>query len=104
MIATVLTLDQLEEEIGRLSPQEQLKLVSRVAHRLSAYALVEPIPMSEEELRQQREKEADELMAMWDTVAEMWDQPIDAVTEIRQMRRERDEQIWPSRSSTPALS
>jgi hypothetical protein len=97
MLTPVSTLEQLEEEISRLSPQEQLKLVSRVAHRLSAYALVEPTPMSEEELRRQREKEADELIAMCDAVAAMTLGDFDSAEEIRQMRRERDEQIWPSR-------
>lgn len=101
MLAPISTLDQLEEEIERLSPQDQLKLVSRVAHRLSAYALVEPIPISEEELRQQRETEANELTALCDAVAEMWDQPIDAVAELHHLRRERDEQLWPSKSSLP---
>jgi hypothetical protein len=45
-----------------------------------------------------RQKEADELLAMCDAAAEMWEGEFDAAEDIRQIRRERDEQIWASKS------
>ena len=48
----------------------------------------------EETVRQQREKEADELLALCDAAAEMWEGRFDAVQEIRQVRQERNEEIW----------
>ena len=41
-----------------------------------------------------RQKEADELLALCDAAAEMWEGEFGAAEDIRQMRRERDEQIW----------
>jgi len=44
-----------------------------------------------------RDREADALLVLCDAAAEMWRGEFDAAEEIRQMRQERDEQIWPSR-------
>ena len=91
------TVEQLEQQVMQLSPQEQLKLVMYISERLSAMPLV-PIVRDEESLRRQREKETDELLALCDAAAEMWETTSDAAEEIRQMRRDRDEQIWLSKS------
>jgi len=91
------TVEQLEQQVMQLSPQEQLKLVMYISERLSAMPLVS-IVRDEESLRRQREKETDELLALCDAAAEMWETTSDAAEEIRQMRRDRDEQIWLSRS------
>jgi hypothetical protein len=41
-----------------------------------------------------KEREADELLALCDEAAEMWDGKFDSAEDIRRMRKERDEQIW----------
>jgi len=92
------TLEQLEQQVMQLSPQEQLKLVMHISERLSAMPLGVPMMRDEESLRRQREKEADELLALCDAAAEMWEGTFDAAEEIRLMRWNRDEQIWPSKS------
>lgn len=92
------TLEQLEQQVMQLSPQEQLKLVMHISERLSAMPLGLPMIGDEESLRRQYEKEADELLALCDAAAEMWEGTFDAAEEIRLTRRDRDEQIWPSKS------
>jgi hypothetical protein len=86
------TLEQIEQQVMQLSPQEQLKLVMHISERLSAMPLVVPMMRDEESLRRQRGKEA------CDAAAEMWEGTFDAAEEIRLMRWDRDEQIWPSKS------
>jgi hypothetical protein len=43
-------------------------------------------------------READELLALCDAAADMWKGEFDSAEEIRQMRQERDDQVWPNRS------
>ena len=98
-MASPVTLEELEQQTAQLPPHEQLKLVALISGRLSLAAQAMPATAGDEEsLRQQREREADELLALCDTVAELWEGEFDAAEEIRQMRRERDEQVWPSKS------
>jgi hypothetical protein len=40
-------------------------------------------------------REVEELLALCQAAAEMWEHDFDVVAEIQQMRAERDEQIWP---------
>jgi hypothetical protein len=94
------TLEQVEQQAAQLPPHEQLKLVAHISERLSL-AVQEATPTvvgNEESLRQQRQREADELLALCDTAAGLWEGEFDAVEEIRQMRQERDDQVWQSRS------
>jgi len=72
------TVEQLEQQVMQLSPQEQLKLVMYIPERLSAMPLV-PIVRDEESLRRQREKETDELLALCDAAAEMWETTSDTM-------------------------
>lgn len=92
-----LALEQLEHQIAQLSPQEQLKLMVHISQRLSTLLPSMLTAADEESLRQQRERDTDELLALCDAAAEMWRGEFDVAEEIRQMRQERDEQIWPSR-------
>ena len=87
------TLEELEQQVAQLPPNQQLKLMAHIAHQLSSISDV-----LDEEVTQQQEREADEILALCDAAAEMWDGEFDAAEEIRQMRKERDEQIWPSKS------
>ena len=90
-----ITLEQLEQQVLLLPPQEQLRIVAHISQRLSALPL---IVVDEESQQRRREEEADELLALCDAAAEMWNGVFDAVEDIRQIRGSRDEQIWPSRS------
>jgi hypothetical protein len=98
-MASPVTLEELAQQTAQLPPHEQLKLVALISGRLSLAAQAMPVAAGDEEsLRQQREREADELLALCDTAAELWKGEFDAAEEIRQMRRERDERVWPSKS------
>lgn len=88
-MANPTTLEQLEQQITRLPVNEQLRLIARISERLSITS-----PESEKQLA----GDADELLELCDAAADMWEGEFDAVQEIRQMRKERDEQIWPSKS------
>ena len=93
-----ITLEQLEEQAIQLPLHEQLKLIAHLSERLSLVAQVAPAAESAESLRQQREREADELLALCDAAAELWKGEFDAAEEIRRLRQERDEQTWQSKS------
>jgi len=93
-MASQMTLEQLEQQIARLSLQERLKLIARISEQLSNEPL-DKLIAGEESLLQERTREADEILALCDTAAKMWKGKHDAVEAIRRMRQERDEQIWP---------
>ncbi len=92
------TLEQLEQQAMQLSLHEQLKLIAHLSERLSLAAQVAPAMGSEESLRDQREREADEILALCDAAAELWKGEFDAAEEVRQLRQGRDEQIWRNKS------
>jgi hypothetical protein len=98
MASNQMTLEQLKEQVFRLPPQEQLDLVVYISERLSSILRALPDQVDQEALRRQREQEADEILSIIDAAAEMSEGQFDAAEEIRQMRRDRDEQIWPSKS------
>ena len=86
------TLKQVERQVFQLPPQEQLKLIAHISEQLSIAPLDIIVAAKEETLRQQRERKVDELIALCDAAAEMWEGEFDAVQEIRQIRQKRDEQ------------
>ena len=94
-MSSQMTLEQLEQQVAQLPVHERLKLIARVSEQLSITPLnmITEAKEKEETVRQQREKEADELLALCDAAAEMWEGQFDAVQEIRQVRQERDEAI-----------
>jgi len=90
-----ITLKKLEQQIVLLPIHDQLKLIARISELLSMAQLDRLIAVEEQRaLIQQREKEADELLIMCDAAAEKWEGDFDADQDIRQIRQERDEQIW----------
>jgi hypothetical protein len=97
-MANQITLEQIEQLATQLSPPEQLKLVARLCEELSVTSLGAPIVVNEEVARQQREQEADAILALCDAAAEMWEGEFDAAEDIRQMRQDRDKQIWLNKS------
>lgn len=92
------TLKKIEQQIVRLPINDQLKLIARISELLSM-AQIERIMAVEEQksLMQQREKEADRLLAICDAAAEQWVGDFDSSQDIRQIRQERVEQIWQNR-------
>ena len=94
-MSSQMTLEQLEQQVAQLPVHERLKLIARVSEQLSITPLntIAEAKEEEETVRQQREKEADELLALCDVAAEMWEGQFNAAKEIRQVRQERDEKI-----------
>ncbi len=88
-MATQTVLEQLEQQITQLPVRDQLKLIAHISERLGITPL---------DIGKQHAGDADELLALCDAAADMWEGEFDAAQEIRQMRQERDEQIWPSKS------
>jgi len=88
-MATRTILERLEQQIAQLPVRDQLKLIARISERLSITPL---------DTEKQYVGDADELLALCDAAADMWEGEFDAAQEIRQMRQERDEKIWQSKS------
>jgi phosphoribosylanthranilate isomerase len=97
-VSNQVTLEQLEEQAIQLPLPEQLKLIAYLSERLSVATPSAPATEREESSRQQREREADEILALCDAAAELWQGEFEAEKEIRQLRQERDERIWQSKS------
>lgn len=97
-MSSQVTLEQLEQQAIQLPLHEQLKLIAYLSERLSFAAQVVPATRSAASLQQERAREADEILALCDAAAELWQGEFDAAEEIRQLRQERDEQIWQSKS------
>jgi len=81
---------QLEQQIAQLPLQEQLRLIARISEQLSAIA-PDRLLAGEESTPQHRGRVGDELLALCDAAAEMWEGEFDAAKEIRQMRKERND-------------
>jgi hypothetical protein len=92
-----MTLEHLEQQVMQLSVHEQLKLLAYISEHLSIMPLVTPMT-DEQALRRQQHKGADDILALCDAAAEMWEGTFDAAEEIGQIRQSRDTQIWPSKS------
>src|SRR5262245_54731528 len=98
-MTTQVTLEELEEQVNFLSPQDQLRLVAYISERLSEMPLMTQTSIADaEQVEEARLVEVDTLLAQLDQVAELWEGEFDAAEEIRRMRQDRDEQIWPSKS------
>jgi len=92
-----LTLDQLEHQIEQLAMPDQLRLVAHISARLSSVLNI-PMPETLDDARpDQRARDAEALLAVCNSAAEDWTIAGDSGAEIRQIRADRDEQLWPSR-------
>lgn len=92
-MAEQMTLEELEHQATQLSWHEQLKLIAYISEQLSDT----PLELTEDNIRKQREKEANEILALCDEAAEMWEGKFDSAEDIRRIRKERDEQICQSK-------
>ena len=90
-------LAQIEHQIAQLSPQEQLKLMAHIAEQLSR-APLNQLRGDLSDVEPQQERETDELLALCDAAAEMFEDAFDSAEEIRRMRQQRDEHLWPNKS------
>jgi hypothetical protein len=97
MISTGVTFDELKQKVTQLALTEQLKLVSYICEQLTAQSVVSKTLISKDDAFL-RQEEADKLLALCDAAAEMWEGEFDAAEDIRQMRQERDDQIWANKS------
>ena len=70
------TLEELEQQVAQLPLNEQLKLMAHIAEQLSSMPL--DVFKEEDTISQQREREADAILALCDAAAEMWDGEFDA--------------------------
>ncbi len=97
MMPVKINFEQLKQQVTQLPPAEQLKLVTHICEELNAITFSPKALVAKDEASL-RQKQADELLAMCDAAAEIWEGEFDSAEDIRQMRRERDEQIWASKS------
>jgi len=91
-----ITLEQIKKQVNQLSWHDQLRLVSYISDQLSNIAFAKDED-ADDLLQKQREKEAVRILERCKAVGRLWEGKFDVVEEIRQMREERDEQIWPSK-------
>jgi len=81
------TLEQMEQQIDQLPVHERLKLIAYISQQLSTITL-DSLVGGGETLQRHREIEAEELLALCDSAAEMWEGEFDAAEEIRQIRQD----------------
>lgn len=86
-------LEQVEQQVAQLPPQEQLKLLEYIAGQLSAMPLVVPTKELEERTRGARLAEVDAWLAECDAVAESIEGEFDSAEDLRQIREERASQL-----------
>lgn len=91
-----MNVDQLNQQVALLPPAEQLKLAAHICERLTDHVFIPEMPMVKDAAAL-RQKQAKELLALCDAAAEMWEDEFDSAEDIRQMREERDEQVWASK-------
>jgi hypothetical protein len=89
------TLEQVEALAMQLSAAERLKLAARLCEKASTESSGLSSTAAPESKKSP--EEVQQLLALVDAAAARWKGKFDAAEEIRQMREERDEQLWPSR-------
>lgn len=92
-MATQLSTDHLEQQISQLPLHEQLRLAAHICARLSVSAQADTLTEEAESLERKNQIETEELLALCEAAAEKWVGEFDSVTELRQLRQGRDEQI-----------
>ena len=94
-MALNISVEQLNQQAALLSPTEQLKLAADICERLTDYTFIPTTPTVKDAVVL-RQKKAKELLALCDAAAELWENEFDSAEDIRQMREERDGQVWES--------
>lgn len=84
-----MSLEELEQQIEQLSPQEQLNLVAKVCEQLSSIGVFAPLATREEARRQKEyDDETERVISLMDEAAAMWKDTVDISAEIRELRDE----------------
>ncbi len=91
-MSTKETLDQLEQSVMQLPPNEQLKLMARMSDNLTRLGLTVP-PSAPEQVQREREARADALLQELDTIAESIEGEFDSAEDIREIREERGNRL-----------
>lgn len=84
MTTHVVTVEELEQQISKLSPQDQLRLVARVSERLSGVVSSQ----HQDQNRARRLAEVDAWIAEADEVAKLWEGEFDSAADLRRIRDE----------------
>jgi hypothetical protein len=82
-------LEKVEQQVAKLLPQEQLKLLEYIARQLRATPLGVPTWEIKEQARKARLAEVDAWLAECDAVAESIKGEFDSVEDLRRIREER---------------
>jgi len=91
-MSTKETLDQLEQSVMQLPPNEQLKLMARMSDNLTRLELTVS-PAAPEQVQREREAMADALLQELDTIAESIEGEFDSAEDIREIREERGNRL-----------
>jgi hypothetical protein len=85
-----LTFEQLEQQVVQLPLQQQLRLLTRISEKLSAFTPNFAPAKGNEEKREQQERLAkfDAWLAECDRVAELWEGAFDSAADLRRLRNE----------------
>lgn len=90
-MATTVTLEHLEELVDQMPPEAQLRLVWHITGRLTSFpALTQAFGPSAQRDRKAR---AEAILTLCDAAAERFVGESDAAEDIRQMRKERIDQL-----------
>lgn len=91
-MSTKETLDQLEQSVMQLPPNEQLKLMAHMSDKLSRLGITVP-RADAEQVQREREARADALLQELDTIAESIEGEFDSAEDIREIREERGNRL-----------
>lgn len=91
-MSTKETLDQLEQSVMQLPPNDQLKLMARMSDNLTRLELTAP-PAAPEQVQREREARADALLQELDTISESIEGEFDSAEDIREIREERGNRL-----------
>ena len=89
-MSTKVTLDQVEQLVARLTPQEQIKLIAFISQRLSKLTLPET---REERWKLEYAARVEAFLKMSDEMAAKTRNAMDSAEDVRQIREERTSQL-----------
>jgi len=85
-----LTFEELERQVERLTPQQQLRLLTRISEKLSAvtFDAIPPKESEEKRMHQERLVKFNAWLAECDRVADLWEGEFDSAADLRRIRDE----------------
>ena len=82
------TLEELEAQIMRLPPQQQLKLVAHISERLSGMTSMPENVNAQDQQREERLAHVDALIARYEAIASETPGTFDSAADLRRLRDE----------------